>query len=92
MKVNDEEIIPKKILMNGSEWILQAECKGKTKLIPLKDIDIVDNLPIDEVLIIRPLTNKLVVDPLTNIVLKIYVDTKDIITGFFTEVREENAK
>jgi len=89
MKINGEEVVPKRIHMNEGMWNLHCEEKGKLRIIPFASIETADALPIDEILIIRPLTTHLIADPLTRTVLKIFVDTRDIVTNMCTEVREE---
>lgn len=85
---NDRIMIPYKIFLNNGQWIMEGKLEDKKVLINLSEIVLFENsLLVDEVVIVRPLTNKIVVDPKTNDVLKIFVDTTDKITSIAHENR-----
>lgn len=85
---NDRTMIPYKIFLNNGQWIMEGKLEDKKVLINLSEIVLFENsLLVDEVVIVRPLTNKIVVDPKTNDVLKIFVDSVDKITSIAHENR-----
>jgi len=79
--INGRAVIPKRIFLDQTQWFLEVSENNKKSNLSLHDIGDFDGKFIDEVVIIRPLTNRIDVDPQTNDVLKIHVDQKD--TVFF---------
>lgn len=86
---NEKQILARKLISANNEWVLQGtDDKNFIINIYLKDIHVVDGIKIDEIVIIRPLTNKIVVDHGTNNVLKIYTDTKDDVIDISVQIRQ----
>lgn len=89
--INGKLIYPKRIFLHNSFWILEGKnLQNKTILINLSEICSFNEHFIDEVVIIRPLTNKIYVDDKTNDVLKVYVDQKDRVIDIIHENRFQN--
>lgn len=86
--INDRLFLPKRVTLNKSEWLLEGEEKNKKSIIKICDIHNFNGFFIDEIVIVRPLTNKIHVNKETNDVLKIYVDQKDTIVNMQHENRQ----
>jgi len=85
---NDRRMLPVKIFLHEGKWLMQGSLDNKKVLIDLNEVVLFENTsPVDEVVIIRPLTNKIIVDEKTNDVLKIFVDSNDKITSVAHENR-----
>lgn len=86
--INGKIILPKKIFLDQTKWYLEGLEDNKRVVVNLHEIGSFDGKFIDEVVIIRPLTNRIYVDQKTNDVLKIHVDHKDAVLFMAHENRQ----
>jgi hypothetical protein len=86
--INGKIIIPKRIFLNQTQWYLEGSENDKKILISLRTIGSFNGNFIDEIVIVRPLTNKIHVDAQTDDVLKIHVDQKDTVLFMAHENRQ----
>jgi len=86
--INEKIITPKKVFLNKAQWYLEGIENGKKILVNLHTISSFDGNFIDEVVIVRPLTNRIDVDQQTDDVLKIHVDQKDTVLFMAHENRQ----
>lgn len=81
--------LPIKLLLENSVWFLEGIHDRKKIKINLSTVNSFDGNFVDEVVVIRPLTNRIYVDPKTMNVLKIYVDQRDQVVSMELEKRDE---
>lgn len=86
--INGKIILPKKIFLDQTKWYLEGSENDKKIVLSLHNIGSFDGKFIDEVVIIRPLTNRILVDEQTDDVLKIHVDQKDTVIFMAHENRQ----
>ena len=90
--INGKTIVPKKIFLNQGQWYLEGAENDKKILTSLHTINSFDGNFVDEVVIVRPLTNRIYVDPKTDNVLKIHIDQKDVVLFMAFENRQAAEK